>query len=115
MLRKLLRTAPGALLAHAARLASIPYSATVSTPRSSLSKRSDGTRLAVHAASTQSTAAPRNATRNAVSTRLITRERFAYTHRWSPLLVEPVSAASSFMSQKMLRCIRDRAERAAMA
>ena len=49
------------------------------------------------------------------ATRLITRERFAYSHRWSPLLVEPVSAASSLMSQKMLRGIRDRAERAAMA
>lgn len=47
------------------------------------------------------------------ATRLITRERFGYTHRWSPLLVEPVSAASSLMSQKMLRGIRDRAERQA--
>ena len=46
------------------------------------------------------------------ATRLITRERFSYTHRWSPLLVEPVSAASSLMSQKMLRGIRDRVERA---
>jgi hypothetical protein len=47
------------------------------------------------------------------ATRLVTRERFAYTHRWSPLLVEPVSAASSVMSRKMLRGIRDRSERAA--
>ncbi len=47
------------------------------------------------------------------ATRLITRERFAHTHRWSPLVVEPVSVASSLMSQKMLRGIRDRAERAA--
>ena len=46
------------------------------------------------------------------ATRLITRERFAYTHPWSPLLVEPVSAASSLMCQKMLRGIRDRVERA---
>lgn len=46
------------------------------------------------------------------ATRLITRERFAYTHLWSPLLVEPVSAASAVMSQKMLRGIRDRSERA---
>ena len=44
------------------------------------------------------------------ATRLITRERFAVTHRWSPVLVEPVSFASSVMSQKMLRGIRDRAE-----
>jgi hypothetical protein len=49
------------------------------------------------------------------ATRLIARERFAYTHRWSPLLVEPVAAASSLMSQKMLRGIRDRAERAALS
>jgi hypothetical protein len=47
------------------------------------------------------------------ATRLVTRERFAYTHRCSPLLVEPVSAASSVMSRKMLRGIRDRSERAA--
>src|SRR4051812_26453017 len=47
-----------------------------------------------------------------LATRLITRERFSYPHRWSPLLVEPVSAVSSLMSQKMLRGIRDRAERA---
>ncbi|MGO4600861.1 SRPBCC family protein [Terrabacter sp. 2YAF2] len=45
------------------------------------------------------------------ATRLITRERFAYLHRWSPLFVEPVAVASSLMSQKMLRGIRDRAER----
>jgi len=47
------------------------------------------------------------------ATRLVIRERFAYTHRWSPLVVEPVTMASSLMSQKMLRGIRDRAERAA--
>jgi len=46
-----------------------------------------------------------------LATRLITRERFGYTHRWSPLLVEPVAAASALMSQKMLRGMRDRAER----
>jgi hypothetical protein len=49
------------------------------------------------------------------ATRLITRERFGYTHWWSPVLVEPVSAASSLMSQKMLRGIRERAERQASA
>lgn len=47
------------------------------------------------------------------ATRLITRERFSYSHAWSPLLVEPMAAASSLMTQKMLRGIRDRAERAA--
>ena len=47
------------------------------------------------------------------ATRLVIRERFAYTRRWSPLVVEPVTMASSLMSQKMLRGIRDRAERAA--
>lgn len=46
------------------------------------------------------------------ATRLIVRERFAYLHPWSFLLVEPVSAASSVMSREMLRGIRDRAERA---
>jgi hypothetical protein len=45
------------------------------------------------------------------ATRLIARERFLYTHPWSPLLVEPVAAASSAMSRKMLLGIRDRAER----
>jgi len=44
------------------------------------------------------------------ATRLIVRERFAYTHPWSFLLVEPVSAASSAMSRQMLHGIRDRAE-----
>ncbi len=47
------------------------------------------------------------------TTRLLVRERYAYTRRWAPLLVEPVAWVSSVMSQKMLRGIRDRAERAA--
>ncbi|HEY6398197.1 MAG TPA: hypothetical protein VIX82_12155 [Solirubrobacteraceae bacterium] len=47
------------------------------------------------------------------TTRLLVRERYAYTRRWAPLLVEPVEAVSFVMSQKMLRGIRDRAERAA--
>lgn len=47
------------------------------------------------------------------STRLLVRERYAYTRRWAPFLVEPVEAVSSVMSQKMMRGIRDRAERAA--
>ena len=44
------------------------------------------------------------------TTRLLVRERYAYTRRWAPLLVEPVEAVSFVMSQKMLRGIRDRAE-----
>jgi hypothetical protein len=49
------------------------------------------------------------------STRLLVRERYAYSRTWAPFLVEPVEAVSFFMSQKMLRGIRDRAERAAGA
>jgi hypothetical protein len=44
------------------------------------------------------------------TTRMLVRERYAYTQWWSSLLVEPVEAASFVMSQKMLRGIRDRAE-----
>ena len=44
------------------------------------------------------------------TTRLLVRERYAYTRRWAPLLVEPVAVVSFVMSQKMLRGIRDRAE-----
>lgn len=47
------------------------------------------------------------------TTRLVARERYAYTRRWAPLLIEPVEAVSFVMSQKMLRGIRDRAERTA--
>jgi hypothetical protein len=44
------------------------------------------------------------------TTRLLVRERYAYTRRWAPLLVEPAAAISFLMSEKMLRGIRDRAE-----
>jgi hypothetical protein len=44
-------------------------------------------------------------------TRLVVRERYAYTQWWAPLIVEPAEAISFLMSQKMLRGIRDRAER----
>ena len=44
------------------------------------------------------------------TTRLLVRERYAYTRSWAPLLVEPVEAVSFVMSQKMLRGIKDRAE-----
>jgi hypothetical protein len=45
------------------------------------------------------------------TTRLLVRERYAYAKWWAPLLVEPAVAASFVMSQKMLRGVRDRAER----
>jgi hypothetical protein len=45
------------------------------------------------------------------STRLLVRERYAYTRRWSALLVEPVQILSFVMSQRMLRGIRARALR----
>jgi hypothetical protein len=45
------------------------------------------------------------------TTRLLVRERYAYTRRWAPLLVEPVAVVAFVMSQRMLRGIRDRAER----
>jgi len=47
------------------------------------------------------------------TTRLVVRERYAYDRPWVALLVEPVEAVSFLMSQKMLRGIRDRAERLA--
>jgi hypothetical protein len=46
------------------------------------------------------------------TTRLLVRERYAYTQRWAPFLVEPVAVVAFVMSQRMLRGIRDRAERA---
>jgi hypothetical protein len=45
------------------------------------------------------------------TTRLVVRERYGYTRRWAPLLVEPVAVVAFVMSQRMLRGIRDRAER----
>jgi hypothetical protein len=44
-------------------------------------------------------------------TRLVIRERYAYTRRWAPLVVEPVAAISSVMTRRMLRGIAERAER----
>jgi hypothetical protein len=46
------------------------------------------------------------------TTRLLVRERYAYTQRWAPFLVEPVAVVSFVMTQRMLRGIKDRAERA---
>jgi hypothetical protein len=48
------------------------------------------------------------------TTRLVARERYGYTRRWSPLLVEPVELISSIMSRRMLRGIKERAEGAAV-
>ena len=47
--------------------------------------------------------------------RLLVRERYAYKHSWTPLLVEPVELISFIMTQKMMRGIRDRAEKAKAA
>jgi len=45
------------------------------------------------------------------TTRLLVRERYAYTRPWAPLLIEPTAAISFVMTRKMLRGIKDRAER----
>ena len=47
------------------------------------------------------------------TSRLLVRERYAYTRTWARFLIEPVEAVSFVMSQKMLRGIRDRADRVA--
>jgi hypothetical protein len=47
------------------------------------------------------------------STRMIVRERYGYLSRWAPLLVEPVQLISTLMTQRMLRGVRDRAQRIA--
>ena len=44
------------------------------------------------------------------TTRLLVRERYAYTQRWAPLLVEPVAVVAFVMTQRLLRGIRERAE-----
>ena len=44
------------------------------------------------------------------TSRLLLRERYAYTRPWARFLVEPAEAVSFVMSQKMLRGIRDRAQ-----
>jgi hypothetical protein len=45
------------------------------------------------------------------STRLVVRERYRYSRRWARLLVEPAELISFVMSQRMLRGIKERAER----
>jgi hypothetical protein len=47
------------------------------------------------------------------ATRLIVRERYAYTRPWARFVVEPVAVIDFVMTQKMLRGIRSRAEQAA--
>jgi hypothetical protein len=47
------------------------------------------------------------------TTRLLIRERYVYARAWARLVVEPTELLSFVMSQKMLRGIRDRAERTA--
>ncbi len=49
------------------------------------------------------------------ASRLVVRERYAYRTRWAGPMVEAVEWVSFLMSQRMLRGIRDRAERVAPA
>ena len=44
-------------------------------------------------------------------TRLLVRERYGYVRPWARLVVEPTSLVSFLMSQRMLRGIKERAER----
>jgi hypothetical protein len=44
------------------------------------------------------------------TTRLVSRERYAFAQRWAALIVEPVTVASFVMTRKMLHGIRTRAE-----
>jgi hypothetical protein len=45
-------------------------------------------------------------------TRLVVRERYAYSRWWAGFIVEPAELISFVMSQKMMRGIRERAEHA---
>ena len=45
------------------------------------------------------------------TTRLLVRERYSYTRRWAGLIVQPAQLVSCLMTPKMLRGIRDRAQR----
>lgn len=47
------------------------------------------------------------------TTRLVVRERYGYSRRWAPLLVEPVELISFVMGRRMLRGIKQRVERTA--
>jgi hypothetical protein len=45
------------------------------------------------------------------TTRLVVRERYAYTRRWASLIVQPATLVSCLMTPKMLRGIKSRVER----
>ena len=47
------------------------------------------------------------------TSRLLVRERYAYTRPWARFVVEPAEAVSFVMTQKMLRGIKNRAEQVA--
>jgi hypothetical protein len=49
------------------------------------------------------------------TTRIVVRERYAYQRPWAALVVEPAELISAVMSRRMLRGVRERAERAAAA
>jgi hypothetical protein len=49
------------------------------------------------------------------TTRLLVRERYTYRRPWARLIVEPTEVLSFVMSQRMLRGIKERAERTAGA
>jgi hypothetical protein len=42
----------------------------------------------------------------------VVRERYGYSRRWARFLVEPAEPISFVMSQRMLRGIKERSERA---
>ncbi|MEA2310818.1 MAG: hypothetical protein QOE28_786 [Solirubrobacteraceae bacterium] len=48
------------------------------------------------------------------TTRMIVRERYAFTRPWARILVEPTEAVSFVMTRKMLRGVKARAERTAV-
>ena len=47
---------------------------------------------------------------SSTTTRLVVRERYAYTRWWARFMAEPLTVVSFLMSHRMLRGIRDRAE-----
>jgi hypothetical protein len=49
------------------------------------------------------------------TTRLVVRERYAFTRRWAALIIEPTLAVSFVMTRRMLHGIRDRAQHAGRA
>lgn len=49
------------------------------------------------------------------TTRLLVRERYRYSRPWAALIVEPASLVSFVMSERMLRGIKQRAQRAPTA